>query len=109
MPSRRCASDAYLRGLWTPTRRQREYIEAYRAILSEGHRPTLALVAERLGVTRQTVWRMEQHAAFRAGLGSLHRDRPCRWHQWAGNTDVTAGNSDAFRLKGGRPLNIVVR
>ena len=75
--------------------RQREYIEVYRAILNEGHRPTLALVAERLGVTRQTVWQMEQHSAFRAGLvGSLRRDEPCQWHQWAGNTDVMLANAE---------------
>jgi hypothetical protein len=93
MPSRRCASDAYLRWLWTPSRRQREYIEAYRAILNDGRRPTLARVAERLGV--QTVWQMERHAAFRAGLvGSLRRDRPCQWHQWAGNTDVSSEESE---------------
>ena len=49
----------------------------------------------RLGVRRQTVWQMEQHATFRAGLvGSLRRDRPCQWHQWAGNTDVTLANTE---------------
>ena len=91
MPSRRCASDAYLKSVWRPTRRQLEYIEVYRTVMSEGRSPTLALIAERLGVKRQTMWQMEQLPAFRIGLlGSLRRERPCLWHGWAGNTDVTA-------------------
>jgi hypothetical protein len=91
MPSRRCASDAYLKDIWAPTRRQREYIEAYRTVVREGRRPTLALIAQQLGVRRQTVWQMEQLPAFRAGLlGSLRQARRCLWHEWAGNTDVTA-------------------
>lgn len=89
MPSRRCKSDGFLKAIWTPTRRQREYIEAYRAILARRRRPTLALLAERLGVRRQTVWQMEQLPAFRAGLlGSLRHERRCKWHAWAGNIDV---------------------
>ena len=74
MPSRRCASDAYLKDIWAPTRRQREDIEAYRTLAREGRRPTLALIAQQLGVRRQTVWQMEQLPAFRAGLLG-HSDR----------------------------------
>jgi hypothetical protein len=70
MPSRRCASDAYLKEIWRPTRRQREYIEVYRSIVREGGQPTLALIAERLGVRRQTVWQMEQLPAFRSSARS---------------------------------------
>ena len=77
MPARRCNSDAVPQTPLGADEPPAEDIEAYRSILNEGRRPTLSLVAERVGVKRQTVWQMEQHAAFRAGLvGSLRGTGP---------------------------------
>jgi hypothetical protein len=73
--------DAYLHLLWRLSKRHLQYLRVYAEILERRERPTLQKVADRMGVTRQTVWQLEQQPAFRGWLvGQLRRDHPCHWH-----------------------------
>jgi transcriptional regulator with XRE-family HTH domain len=67
-PPRLDSGALYAHLLFWPTARQLQYLEAYRRVLSRKQRPTLAQLADLLGVTRQTVWQLEQNNRFRKWL-----------------------------------------
>ena len=67
-PRVRRDSDVWGHAAFNPTRRQLQYIEAYRRLLAKGARPTLSRLARELGVARQTVWQTERSPSFRIWL-----------------------------------------
>ena len=61
-------SDVWGHAAFYPTRRQLQYLEAYRRLLAKGARPTLSRLARKLGVAKQTVWQTERSPSFRKWL-----------------------------------------
>ena len=75
-------------------------MEDYRTIVSEGRRPTLALIAANRRAATERCGGTEKYspASGLGLLGSLRRERPCLWQESAANTDVTSATLKAVAL-----------